>query len=87
MTIKSNRSGDIDEIFTAPIPEFRKISGIGNTKANELINVGVTDDDGNVLKLETVAIGSRRLIILASWRRIVEHQWWHPVTLKLRGRR
>jgi hypothetical protein len=87
MTVKSNRSGGLDEIVTAPIPKFRKISGIGNTKTNELINVGVTDDEGNVLKLETVAIGSRCLIILASWRRIVEHQWRHPVTLKLRGRR
>lgn len=95
MTVKAKRSATLDEIITAPIPEFLKISGIGKTKVHELINIGVTDDDGNVvtdddgnvLKLETVAIGSRRLVILSSWRRIVEHQRKNPVRLSLRGRK
>ncbi|MBV8737674.1 MAG: hypothetical protein JO007_10520 [Alphaproteobacteria bacterium] len=85
----------IDEIITVPKREFLEMSGIGNTKAQELINTGITDDDGNVmtdddgkpLKLETVAVGSRILIIVESWRRIVEHQRKYPVKLKLRGRK
>jgi ABC-type phosphonate transport system ATPase subunit len=90
----ANRPGAIDKIVTATILAFLAISGIGKTKTRELINVGVTDDDGNVLtdddgnvlKLETVAIGSRRLIVLDSWRRIVEYQRQHPIKLSLRGR-
>jgi hypothetical protein len=89
------RTGTIDEIQTTTIPQFRQISNLGNTKVHDLINNGlrdadgniVIDDDGNALKLETVAIGSRRLIVLDSWRRIIEHQRRHPVKLGLRGRR
>jgi hypothetical protein len=92
--MNSKRTIALDELITVRKREFLEMSGIGNTKAQELINFGITDDDGivmtdddgNPLKLETVAVGSRVLIIVESWRRIVAHQRKHPVRLQLRGR-
>ena len=85
MTVRIKSKVLIDQIITAPIPEFCELSGLGRTTVGNLLNNGI-EVDGELLKLESVAVGSRRLIIIDSWRRIVERQRKHPVKLGLRGR-
>ena len=53
------------EPITATIPEFRRLSGIGRSRIYELLDAG---------DLESVHIGSRRLILLDSYRRLIERQ-------------
>jgi hypothetical protein len=53
---------DNDDIITATIPQFSRISGIGRSKTYELIGSG---------EIESILCGSRRLIILESWKRFV----------------
>jgi hypothetical protein len=56
------------QIITKTIPNFRKMADLGNSKTHDLINKGLTDEygntlideDGHELKLQTVAVGSRR---------------------------
>jgi hypothetical protein len=57
------------EIITAPIGKFCEIAGIGMTKTYELLNSG---------ELESVTVGKRRLIVLASWHRLIERQIGRP---------
>src|SRR5437588_12563864 len=52
-------------IITATIPNFCRITGIGRSKTYELL-----DDD----TLESIKIGRRRLIILDSYRKLIERQ-------------
>jgi excisionase family DNA binding protein len=51
-----------NDIITATIPEFCRISGIGRSKAYELISSG---------EIESIRCGNRRLIVIDSWRRLV----------------
>lgn len=58
-----------DRIITAPIGEFCRISGIGRSRVYELI------DDGS---LESFTLGKRRLIVIDSYRRLIERQRGAP---------
>src|SRR5271169_2833398 len=49
--------------ITATIPEFRRLSGIGRSRIYELLDAG---------ELESVYIGSRRLILIDSYRKLIE---------------
>jgi hypothetical protein len=52
-------------IITATIPEFRRISGIGRTRIYELLDAG---------EIESIHIGARRLILVESYRQLVERR-------------
>ena len=54
-----------DDIITAPIQEFCRISGIGRSKTYELLDEG---------KLQSIKIGKRRLIVVRSWKQLVEEK-------------
>jgi hypothetical protein len=54
-----------NDLITATISEFRRISGIGRSRIYELL------DDGEI---ESVHIGYRRLILLDSYRRLLDRQ-------------
>jgi len=56
---------DTDCIITAPIGEFCRLSGIGRTRIYELIGGG---------SLDSITIGRRRLIVIDSYRRLIERQ-------------
>jgi len=56
MTLTSNKP------ITVTIADARRLSGIGNTKLWELIKDG---------KVDTVSIGRRRLVVLASLKRLL----------------
>jgi hypothetical protein len=53
------------DLITATIPEFRRLSGISRTRIYELLDAG---------ELESIHIRTRRLIIIDSYRRLVERQ-------------
>jgi hypothetical protein len=53
------------EPITATIPEFRRLSGIGRSKIYELLDAG---------ELESIHLGARRLILVDSYRRLIERQ-------------
>ena len=48
--------------ITATIPEFRRISGIGRSRIYELLDAG---------DLESVHLGTRRLILIDSYSRLL----------------
>jgi excisionase family DNA binding protein len=50
------------DIITATIPEFCRVSGLGRSTTYELI------DDG---QLKSIKVGKRRLIVLASYKQMV----------------
>jgi excisionase family DNA binding protein len=52
-------------IITAPVKEFCDLSGLGRTRVYELIASG---------ELESITIGRRRLIVLDSYRRLIERR-------------
>jgi hypothetical protein len=54
-----------DRIITAPVGEFCGISGLGRTKVYELIGDG---------SLDSITIGKRRLVVIDSYRRLIERQ-------------
>jgi hypothetical protein len=54
-----------DRIITAPVGEFCRISGIGRSRVYELIGDG---------SLESFTLGKRRLIVIDSYRRLIERQ-------------
>jgi hypothetical protein len=56
---------DTDRIITAPIGEFCRLSGIGRTRVYELISDR---------SLDSITIGRRRLIVIDSYRRLIERQ-------------
>jgi hypothetical protein len=62
-------AGVARDIITAPVGEFCRISGIGVTKTYELLNTGV---------LDSITVGKRRLIVIASWHRLIENQLGTP---------
>jgi excisionase family DNA binding protein len=53
------------EVITATIPEFGRVSGLGRSKIYKLIDEGT---------LKSVKIGKRRLIFVPSYRQMVEEQ-------------
>ncbi len=56
---------DTTDRITAPIGEFCRISGIGRSRVYELIGDG---------SLESFTLGKRRLIVIDSYRRLIERQ-------------
>jgi hypothetical protein len=70
------------DIITVPIGEFRRLSGLGQTKVYELI--GLPDDDPD--KIESILVGKRRLIVLDSWRRYIERHRSTPANTPPRHR-
>jgi excisionase family DNA binding protein len=56
---------DTTDRITAPIGEFCKLAGIGRSLVYEMIGDG---------RLDSILIGKRRLIVLDSYRRLVERQ-------------
>ena len=59
-------------IITAPVGEFCRLSGLGRTKVYELLGAGT---------LASITIGKRRLIVLDSYRKLIERQLaagWQP---------
>jgi hypothetical protein len=50
-------------LITATVTQFRQLSGLGNTRVYELIAAG---------ELATVAVGKRRLVIIASYHAMLE---------------
>jgi excisionase family DNA binding protein len=52
-----------DQVITAPVNEFCVLSGLGRTRVYELLNKG---------EIESVTIGRRRLIIIDSYRKLLE---------------
>jgi hypothetical protein len=52
-------------IITAPVGEFCALSGLGRTKVYEMLGEGL---------LDSITIGKRRLIVLDSYRRLIERQ-------------
>jgi hypothetical protein len=57
------------DIITATIPEFRRLSGISRSRIYELLDVG---------DLESIHIGARRLVVIDSYRRLIERQRGAP---------
>ena len=54
-----------DRIITTPVGEFCRLSGLGRTKVYELLGDGT---------LTSITIGKRRLIVLDSYRSLIERQ-------------
>jgi hypothetical protein len=52
-------------ILSATISEFRRLSGIGRSRIYELLDAG---------EIESIYVGSRRLILIDSYRRLIERQ-------------
>jgi hypothetical protein len=53
------------EIISAPVKEFSRISGLGESTIWAMIHDG---------RLESIAIGRRRLVLIESYRRLIEQQ-------------
>jgi hypothetical protein len=53
---------DTSDRITATIPEFRRLSGISRSRIYELLDAG---------ELESVHLGTRRLIVIDSYRRLL----------------
>jgi hypothetical protein len=54
-----------DPHITMPVPQFLGAAGFGRTKYYELIDSG---------ELETILISRRRLVVIDSYRRMIERQ-------------
>src|SRR5438105_6792918 len=52
-------------IISAPVKEFSRISGLGESTVWAMIHDG---------RLETIAIGRRRLVLIDSYRRLIKQQ-------------
>jgi len=59
----------ITDQITAPIREFARLAGIGESTAWEMVRGGT---------VQTISIGKRRLVVLASYRQYVEAQLAEP---------
>jgi hypothetical protein len=53
----------VSDQITAPIREFARLAGIGESTAWEMVRGGT---------VQTISIGKRRLVVLASYRRYIE---------------
>jgi excisionase family DNA binding protein len=58
-----------DRIISAPVGEFCVLSGLGRTVVYEMIGDG---------RLDSIKIGKRRLILIESYRRLIERQRGSP---------
>ncbi len=67
-----------DQIITAPVAEFCRLSGLGRSRVYELIGDGT---------LDSITIGKRRLIVIDSYRRLVERRRSAVETLSAPSRR
>jgi len=56
---------DTPDRITVPVGEFCRLAGIGRSLVYEMIGDG---------RLESILIGKRRLIVLDSYRRLIERQ-------------
>jgi hypothetical protein len=56
---------DITDLITATIDQFRRLSGLGRSRIYEMLTSG---------ELESVHVGARRLILVDSYRRLIERQ-------------
>jgi excisionase family DNA binding protein len=56
---------DTTDRITAPINEFCRLAGIGRSLVYEMLGDG---------RLESITIGKRRLIVLASYHRLIERR-------------
>jgi excisionase family DNA binding protein len=54
-----------DRVITAPVAEFCILSGLGRTKVYEMLGDG---------SLKSIKLGKRRLVVLDSYRELVERQ-------------
>jgi hypothetical protein len=54
-----------ERVISAPINEFCVLSGLGRTKIYELLNTG---------DLASIKIGNRRLILLDSYRQLIDRR-------------
>jgi hypothetical protein len=59
----------VSEQFTAPIREFARLAGIGESTAWEMVRRGT---------VQTISIGKRPLVVLASYRQYIEAQLAEP---------
>jgi len=53
------------DIITAPVAEFCRLAGLGRTKVYEMLGDGT---------LASITIGKRRLVVLDSYRKLIERQ-------------
>ena len=56
--------------ITAPVNEFSRLSGLGISTVWQMMKDG---------RLESVAVGRRRLVVIDSYRRLIEEQREAPV--------
>jgi hypothetical protein len=56
---------DTADLITANIGQFMRLSGLGRSRVYELLTSG---------ELDSVYIGSRRLILVDSYRRLIERE-------------
>jgi hypothetical protein len=54
-----------DDLITATIGQFQRLSGLGRSRVYEMLTSG---------ELESVYVGARRLILINSYRRLLERQ-------------
>jgi hypothetical protein len=59
------------DLTTATVRDFCRMSGLGVTKVYQMMSDG---------RLESVAIGKRRLILLASWQRLLQAHICTPIS-------
>lgn len=55
----------MDDRLSATIPEFRRLSGISRSRIYELLDAG---------ELESIYVGARRLVLIDSFRRLIERK-------------
>jgi hypothetical protein len=60
---------EFSDVITMPVDRFRLASGLGHSKVWELIGTG---------ELETVCIGKRRLVVVASYHRLIAKKLAEP---------
>ena len=56
---------EISDRITMPVPDFLRASGIGRTTLYEMLATG---------ELASITIGRRRLIVVDSYRQLIERQ-------------
>jgi len=67
----------MDHHITTTVSQFCQISGIGRSLVYEMLADG---------RLDSITIGKRRLIVLDSYRRLVERQRSTPPPLASKGK-
>jgi excisionase family DNA binding protein len=61
------------DLISTTIGDFCRLSGIGRSRVYELLDAGT---------LESVKIGKRRLILIDSYRKLIDHQRVAPSSAK-----